>query len=287
MKLKRVEKPIKNRKYWHIDAKWVCALLLAITLAATLPVVAVYQITAKEPATRLISYTMAGLTSPDGIDGESGISEVKQRVLRNGSETITLAGVSVTFTANDINTLSPRELRLKVFGAFATKFYDQGAKGFAASQGLDTSAVDKFQNDSSVLSVFTLSTHNFIGGILLWVLLINILLLLGLVLFSHRFGKIVSPGVVMLLVGLPAVILAIFASQNSTVSGTARSATATGSVDMIGSFISFVAPLILPYFANTYLVTLLSGLILLVIAALGRVIYTLAQRHAKKSLTRA
>jgi len=281
MESQQVEKPIKKRQYWHIDAKWVCALLLALTLAATLPIAAAYQITAKEPATKLISYTLAGLTSPDGIDSDAGLLEIKQRILKNGPETVTLAGISVVFTENDINTLSPRELRLKVFGAFAIKFYDQGAKGFADSQSLDASAVEKFQKDSSTLSVFTLSAHNFIGNILLIAILIDVVLISGLVYFSYRFGKLVSLGIVSLLVGLPGIIIGAFASQHNVVAGTARDMTATNSFDMIGGFISFVAPLILPYFASTYLAVLLSGFTLLLIAGIGRIVYAIIKHRVK------
>jgi hypothetical protein len=270
-----------KRPYWHVDAKWVCALLLALLLAVTLPVISLYRLTCKEPATKIMTYTFAGMTSPDGIDSESGLDEIKQRVLQNGSETITTSGIKVTFTANDVNTLSPRELRLKAFGDFASRFYDQGAKGFAKSQGFDEAAASKFEKDSAAISVLTLSTHKFVGNIMIVIVIFDLLLAAGVVFFSHRFGRLVSLGTVLLLVGLPGVLLSIISSSHSTVAGTARTEVVSSGMDMIGNLISYISPLVVPYFASTYLASLFSGVGILLIATIGRIVYTIVQKYRK------
>jgi hypothetical protein len=270
-----------TRPYWHVDAKWICALLLFTTLVFGLPVMALYRLTAKGPATSVMSYTLAGLTSPRGIDSEDGLIEIKERVRINKTETIKLAGIAIIFTEQDVNTLSPRQLRLKVFGAFAEKFYNQGAQGIAASQGLDQTTSDQFQKDASVLQLFTKSSHATIGKVVL-AISVAALIFLGLaVLFSHRFGRLVTPGVVFLLAGLPGLLFAVIANQNPTVVGAARPETVTNTGAALATFGAFVAPLVVPYFASTYLALLIAGATLLLTALICKIVAIILHRTSK------
>lgn len=282
LSFKRSTNP-RPRPYWHVDAKWVCALLLAVALAVTLPVAVVHRLTAKETATELIAYTMAGLTSPKGIDNADGLDEIKAKVKKKGSETIKLAGIEIVFTAKDLETLSPRELRLKVFRTFAERFYDQGARGIAEGQGLDKKAVDKAVKDATMISLFGQEAHKRVGTLVVWLVLIDVLLLAAVVFFSHRFGRLVTPGVVMVLVGLPGLLFWAIASQNPEVAGAARSEDAGSNVAALGMFASYVGPLVVPHFAAVYLFVLRTGLVLLGLAAGGRIVYAIVKRRAKKN----
>lgn len=272
----------KPRPYWHVDAKWVLAILLTIMAAVTLPIVAAYYLTSEGPATKLISYAMAGLTSPQGIDSEEGLKELRAETLAKGSKTITFGGVDVTLTVEDVTTLSPRELRLKVFGAFATRFYHQGAEGIARSQGASAESTETLKKDASLISVFGKEVHDQVGMALVWVALIDLLLLAGVVFFSHRFGRLVSPGIVLLLVGLPGILFGAIASQNPEVVGAAREQNPADIAAMIGTFISYIGPLIVPYFASVYLFALVSGVGLLLLAGVAKLVYMFI--HRKKDM---
>lgn len=278
--------PTKPRPYWHVDLKWLCALVLVAALAVTLPVTAAYRLTAKGPATDLIAYTFAGMTSPQGIDSEEGIGEIKARVLKNGSETVSIAGIEVVFTAEDFNTLSPRELRLKVFRAFANRFYDQGARGFAKSQGFDEATADKFENDATLTSAFSAEAHKRVGTVLFWMVLVDLLTLAAVVYFSRRFGRLVTPGLVLLLVGLPGILFAAIASQNPEVTGTARSESPADQFGMLSLFASYVAPLVVPHFAGVYMSVLISGASLLVLAGAGKIVHSIVRRRGDKAAGR-
>lgn len=285
MKLKlpfRRDTDPKPRPYWHVDAKWVCAILLAAVLAVTLPVAAAHRLTAKDNATELLAYTMAGLTSPKGIDDATGLEEIKARVKKKGSETIKLGSLEVVFTAKDLETLSPRELRLKVFRAFAERFYDQGARGIAEAQGLSKAAVDKAVKDASMLSLFSQAAHDRLGTVLGWLIVVNVLLLAALVFFSYRFGRLASPGLIMLLVGLPGLLFWAIASQNPEVVGAARSEDPENNLTAINLFASFVGPLVVPHIAAVYLFVLKIGLVLLGFALSGRIVYAIVKHRAKR-----
>ncbi len=274
--------PSKPRPYWHVDAKWVCALLLIAALAITLPVAAAHRLTARGPATEIIAYTMAGFTSPGGLDSEDGLGDIRARVAAKGSETITIGGVDVTFTAKDMETLSPRELRLKVFRTYANSFYTQGVKELAASQGLDQAAIDKAENDAFLLKGFNTEAHERVGKILTWMIVADLFLIALLAFFSWRFGRLASPGLVLFLAGLPGVPLAIAAHQHPEVGDIAREGVSNYG-QAASSFASYVAPLVVPHFAAVYMFALKSGAILLAAALLGRIVYTFVQKRGGKA----
>lgn len=256
--------------------------MLVVALAVTLPVAAAYRLTAKGSATELIAYTFAGLTSPQGIDNDEGLEDIRAKVAANGSETVKLGGVEVVFTAEDVDTLSPRGLRLKVFGTFAESLYDHGAKGLAESQGLDAASAEKIEKDAALVNLFSADAHRKVGTILFWLVCADILLLAGMIYFSRRFGRLASPGLVLLLTGLPGLVFAALAAQNPEVSGTARVEDPTSQLAIIGLFASFVAPLVVPHFAAVYLVVLISGASLLLLAGAGKVAHWLITRSSSK-----
>src|SRR2546430_2979893 len=193
----------KNRPYWHVDAKWLSAIALAVSLAATLPAAALYRATDKASGQQIISYVVAGLMSPDGLDSGKGVTEIRERVRRPGSEAVSFGGVSVTITRHDVDRLSPRQLRLKVSGAFAARFYDLGPRGMATKLKADEAATKKAESDAAVLRPFTRDGHRWFATALLVLCGVDLILLGLVVVFSHRFGRLVSPGVVLILVGLP------------------------------------------------------------------------------------
>lgn len=272
----------KPRPYWHVDAKWVCALLLILALAATLPVVALHRLTTRDNATEIVAYTMAGLTSPQGLDSAEGLETVKARVVEKGSETVVLGGVEVVFTAEDVNTLSPRELRLKVFRAFAASVYDRGVRDLAESQGLDAEAVEKAERDAFLIKNLSADTHGQLGKVLAWMIVADVTLLAALAFFSWRFGRLASPGLVLTLVGLPGLLLWLAARQNPEVSGAARSEDVSNYAEAASSFASFIGPLVVPHFAGPYVFVLVSGVVLLALAAVGRIVYGVINRRSGK-----
>jgi len=273
---------VTKRQYWHKDAKWICAILLVIFIGISLPFVSLYRLTAKAPATKALSYTLAGLTSPDGIDSTSGIDDLRQKAAATGSTQVYIGGVPVTFTTQDFSSLSPRELRLKVFGSFASEFYNKGAAGLVKSQGLNDDAAQQFQKNSSTIALFTRSAHQHLGKIVSALTAIDLMLLAAVVMFSYRFGRLASPGLALMIASFLALPLAALAASHQTVTGTARPESATSNVSAVGNFISFVAPLVLPYFSGTYMFTFLSGVLLLAAAGVGLFIYKLTHKSQPK-----
>ncbi|MEX0748581.1 MAG: hypothetical protein WD467_00280 [Candidatus Saccharimonadales bacterium] len=259
--------------YWHVDLKWLLALLALPFLATVLLLTASYRLTAKEPAVDILSYTLAGLTSSEGIDSDFDIEQLRQDLDANEETVVAFGGVNVTITAEDLDNLSPREIRLKIFSAFAERFYDVGAGGVAEDISSDTEAIVQIEDDAVLISPLTSAGHRQIGVYLAIATVIALALLSMAVLFSYRLGRLVTPGVLLLLAGLPGILfMAIAASNPNTPSGTIRSETGEGSMELAGNFVSFMAPLIMPYLSSTYMSAFLLGVTLLVLALMLKII---------------
>jgi hypothetical protein len=251
----------KPRPCWHVDLKWTSAILLALALAGTLPVAGLYRATSEDSGRKIVAYVMAGLASPDGLDSERGVADLRDKVHRTGSETLDVGGVPVVVTAADVDTLSPRELRLKVFGSFAARFYDLGPKELARTRGADAK---KAEADATLLRPFTRGAHDRIATVLLAFVAADLVLAGLVVLFSRRFGRLVSPGVVLVLAGLPGPLLWAVSTQHGGAPAGSR----------IGAVAGTVLPLLARDFAAGYLTVLAGGALLLAAAAVGKVIWS-------------
>lgn len=272
---------VKNnvRPYWYVDLKWLLSLLALAAIAATLLLVTFARITAREPAVKILSYSLAGLTTTDDIDSDAGFEEIKQRVAANGQETVNFGGAPVVITAEDVATLSPRQLRLKIFGGFAEKFYDQGPAGLATDTGATAEEAEKLKTDSSFIAPLTREGHRQITTYAAIAVAVSLALIGLVVLFSYRLGRLVSPGLLLLLTGFPGLLFfAIASSQSDEPIGAARTDTASSTLEAAGTAASFIGPLVMPYFASTYLPVLGLGLLLLLTALVSKLILRINSR---------
>ncbi len=276
-------KPAKRRPYWHVDAKWLSAMLLLVALVGTLPVVALYRATSATSGPKLIAYVMAGMVSPEGIDSVAGLQELKAKIKKSGSQTLNFGGVPVTITAADADQLTPRELRLKVVGGFSEKFYQQGPRQLATQQGATQAGIEKAESDATFLRPLTKEGHDALGRVLLWLGLADVLLLGLLVFFSHRVGRLVSPGVVLFLVGLPGLLFTAIASQPAAPVVTGRGSDSESVTGQLGAFAGFLVPLVIKDFANVYIWALAVGAGLLFAAAVWRLVLGLRHRFHSKA----
>jgi hypothetical protein len=280
----KTTKLLKSRPYWHVDAKWLCAITLLALLAVTLPLAIMYQLTDKTSGTKIIAYTLMGMTSPDGIDSEQGLAELKTQLRQTGSVTLNFGGVPATLTTHDAETLTPRELRLKVVGGFAGQFYDQGARGLAVSRHASEEATAKAVSDATFLSPFTREGH---AKLKVWLVALGSVcaLLLALVIFfSYHAGRLVSPGLTLALAGLPGVLFWTLAQGHSAAPTTARTDNESNPLGAVSGIFSYLQPLIAQTAANTYLIVLFSGLALLVVAPFARLLW---RRHSARASTSA
>jgi hypothetical protein len=218
----------RRRPQWHIDAKWIVGLLLLVVLSMTLLVFNLFRVTAEEPAVEAMAMTLALAFSPEGLDQRGDIEELRRRLDASPDGTVhPIPGLEIAVSDNDIADRSPREIRLAFFRRVARVAYKNGPEGLSAL-ATDPALKAAISTDGSLTALLaeeapgelgaivtmlgavpliTEETHNSFGGILAVLGGISLGLLLPLVLFSYRFGRLGSPGLVLFFASLPGALL--------------------------------------------------------------------------------
>jgi hypothetical protein len=255
------------RPYWHVDAKWICGILFALGLLASLLLYIASTLTSEKVAVPVATQIVAGMFSRNGLDDDSDLEEFKQKALKQPGEQVeTLPGAFVSKT--DLRTLSPRELRLKIFKQVVEPYYQLGAKGVAAKQSSDPAKQAQIEQQAGLLAYFNKSTHESLQRLFFISLAFLLLPLAGLVYFSAGFGRLVSPGLILVLLTFPgafaSLMLAVSSSSSKPVGGE------SGQGESIAIAVGSVAPSLALLFGL--------GVALLLAAGIGKAV---ANRKAK------
>ena len=203
------------RPYWHVDAKWIVGILLVISLGIALFAFSLSRVTERDTAVQFSANVVANLFSREGLDNENDVEELRQQALRlPGNEITPLEQFpGITLTKEDLRTLSAKELKLKLFSQLTGTIYDNGLEEAAAKFTNDPDEQDNFVKQAAVLGVLTEATHDAVQTAFTLTLIISLVLLAALVFFSAGWGRLVSPGVVLLFVSLPFVPFSIAISN--------------------------------------------------------------------------
>lgn len=197
----------KPRPYWHVDLKWFFGLLLVVALGVWLLLLNAYNLTSPSVAIPLTTNVLAQMFSHGDLDSDGGVAELKAKVAASPTKSIQpIPDFPVTVTEQDVNTLSPRQLRLKIFGQIAEPLYYKGPHEYAQTLTEDPQKRRQFENDASLLGLVTQSRHELVGRLLIGLGVAAILLLTGVIFFSAGFGRLVTPGVILLVVSVPVAI---------------------------------------------------------------------------------
>lgn len=272
------ERPRNARPYWHVDAKWVAGLLLVVVLSVTLLVLNLVQITAEQPATEMMATTLATLFSRRGLDDESEIALMRQALRASPDGTLQpIPGLPIVIREKDIAGLSPRQIRLYAFRQLAVPIYRGGAAGLAA-QITDPEMRKSLAGGVGILELFTLKTHQFLRRVLLLLVGICLFLFIPLIFFSYRFGRLVSPGVVLFVTSLPGTGVSVLLwgiTQNQELPAPPGEA---GSITgMLGYMLANILPHVVPIVVRNYLIVLALGFGLILLAILSSVVWRLTR----------
>nr|MBC7245570.1 hypothetical protein [Chloroflexota bacterium] len=269
----------KTRPYWHVDAKWVTGLLLVFVLSLALLVFNLVQITAERPATDIMATMIANMFSRSGLDDESEIAQMRQALRASPDGMLQpIPGLPIVIREKDIAGLSPRQIRLYAFRQVATPLYRKGVTGLTA-QVSDPEIRKNFAGGIGILELFTLKTHQNLRRALLLLVGICLLLLIPLIFFSYRFGRLGSPGVVLFMASLPGAVFSLLLgalateAQNLLLPGGA-----SGLTGVLGHMMAGVLPQIEPIIARNYLIALTLGVALILLAVLGGVATRLSHK---------
>lgn len=193
----------KIRPYWHVDLKWIFGILTTLFLSVSLLLFSLSILTSEKTAIPLVTFIVASQFSKNGLDDPKDIEETKAKFLNSRQDVFyPIEGQNVSITRSDLETLSPRELRLKIFRQVVEPYY------FGQVD-------EETKKKAGLLAIVSHTTHNIINQIFFISIIPLLLSLFGLLFFSYRYGKLISPAVIFLLVStFPSLLL--FLIQNTT-----------------------------------------------------------------------
>lgn len=250
----------KPRPYWHIDAKWICGILLFFALIATLLLATLVQLTGEQRASKLAALAIGSLFIRD--DSLDNIDETRKEIRQQGGALRPLPNMpDVVITENDLK-LSPDEIKLKVFQPLTKELYQSGIEATAARHTADETARKKFVEDAALLSLFTKTAHGALKDRLIIGIVLCLVFLTGVVYFSSGWGRLANPGFLLLAVSVPGSLLGLMLSHPPK----------NGSGGPLGFLPSGVAQEISLPIGQTYQWVALLGLALLVAAFIGKMV---------------
>ena len=195
------------RPYWHVDAKWVCGILLIFCLGITLFLATVVKLTDEKRGPKIAALVVGSMF----IRGDSlgDIEETKKELQKRGGVIRPISYMpDVTITEADL-TLTTAEIKIKVFGPLTEQIYHKGIKGTAAGFAASPEQKEKFVKDASLLRLFTKDVHDTMKKQLIVPAVASVILLLGVFYFSAGWGSLGNPGLVLLAIGIPGTIASL------------------------------------------------------------------------------
>src|SRR3989344_8360523 len=174
------------RPYWHVDAKWVCGLLLILSLAITLFLFALVKLTDEKNGPTIAALAVGAAF----IRGDSAVNieEARAEIAKRGGQIQPLPNFpDIVITEADLD-LPLRDLKLKVFKPITDLIYQNGIEATAAKYAPTPEAKEQFINDAFFFKLFTKDTHRSLKGKLTILIIISLILLAGVVYFSAGWG---------------------------------------------------------------------------------------------------
>lgn len=250
----------------------MCTLLSLIGLTSGLFTAGLYRLTARQPAIDLATTLVASAFSPNGLDDPSGVTELQAELdsAPNG-ELRPLENINVVVRQKDIAGKSPREIRIYLFRQITEPLYDLGPAAVEKlAPGLQSE--ESFASELGVAAIFTATSHHTIGVVLVSLLLASAACLVVAILFSRRFGRLVTPAVALLVASLPGMSLLLI------LSGAAHATDTVQPVSLTTSIVQEAVPFVLTAFKPIYIGAILVAGALLLTALVGKIILRVRAR---------
>ncbi len=265
------QNPVKPRPYWHVDAKWAAGLVLAVMLNITLVLSGLVQFTDEEPAVEVLTKSTALLFSPNGLDNETDIEILRLVLALSPDGAIQpIPGMGISVTAQEIEGLTPREIRLNFFQQWADVIYQDGIQGLAELAD-DAALKEQILQSGAVFNLLTQETHRGVKLGFNLAILACVMMLIPLVVFSVRFGRVGSPGCAFFFASLPGAL--IFSLVGLAVQPAATLEDAGGMTGVLSYWGTDVMPSLARTIGQGYLVFLALGMGLMLLAGVLAIIW--------------
>lgn len=259
-----------SRPYWHVDAKWVAGLLLFLLLGPTLAVYSLVKVTEEQPAVDALSMTLATAFSRNGLDDETEIASMRENLRASPGQVLRpIPGLRILVREQDLTGLSPRQIRLGFFRQLAELLYRDGSDGLAGLAD-DPEMRMNLSQGLGPLGLVNAQSHGSLQRLLTPLGVACLVLLVPLIFFSYRFGRLFSPGLVLFAASLP--WAAFFGFVALALRNPPQPAsTGTSTLEMAGAIDGGALPPLARIVASGYATAALVGLALMVLAVVLQV----------------
>ncbi len=206
------------RRSWKVDAKWLFGLACVAAVIAAGGLYSASKLTEHDPATGIFTGVMATLVKED--DASDGFEELQALAAASPDQEFTIEGATLPVRGHEIAGLSYDEAVNLVVGRIAETLYTEGPEAvelyFQDAPGADSEGASEGDGGDSDLGPFGLLTrdsHDTIQRIFTFSLIPIVVFAIPLLLFSHRFGRLGSLGVVLAVGIAPFAVLWLIAKQ--------------------------------------------------------------------------
>ena len=273
-----------------MNLKWLVGIILLIVFGITLVFGALAKATEKETVVDATTLAVALMFNRNGLDDESEIKEIQRKLKLGRTDSFQLIpGLNITVTAEDFNleNKTPREARLAFFRQLTEPIYDEGAAGLAklaTNEEMRQSIVES----AGPLAIVTAERHALINKIFQIGLAISAVLFIALIALSFRFGRLVSPAIVLLITSVPGAVLffIIKTTAGKNLAPPKISFGESGMMESLGSLAGVILPPMAGAVLPVYLVPAIIGAALLVIAILGKIVYSIVRRTRRSDTSK-
>ncbi len=263
-----------------MDAKWITSLILVPLLSAAFLLFSLVRLTAEQPAVETMSLVLATMFTGNALDDATDIDLFREQLRDDPDGCIRpIEALQIDVCQDDIAGLSPREARLLIFRQMAQPLYAHGGDGLT-ELAADPETAQVMDQGIGALSFFTLDTHLALQRALKALAIASAILFVPLMIFSHRFGRIGTPGCAIFVAALPgALFFGFFALIFHPPSGTAGE---RGMTEILGAMASNVLPVMASTAMPAYVFLVALGIFLVSLAILGTIIARLRRRQPPK-----
>lgn len=271
------EKVQKVRPYWHVDMKWITGILLLISLSLSIALFNLYKLSGPGHAIELATYTFTSAFSQKGLDDTSEIAEFKKKVIAGGGYAKPIPAFDITITAKDLETKTPRELRLSIFRQIVEPVYYKEAEGIR-EKVVDPEMKNGIEKQMGLFKYLNERTHKKLGSFFRISVAVTAALLALFVFFSAGAGRFINPAFVFIFVAAPGLFLSIVLKNGGGAKDQpAQQAENIG--QMVSGIMKIIGPQISGLVMKPYAYLALSGLGLIV----GGIGYKVVRRVKAKT----
>lgn len=195
---------------WRAPAKWVCGALLVLDMMALLFVLSFANITASGPAQRGLAHSIAVLTEVDAYLDDH-YEAIHQEASETSEESVALPGfpVQVSITPQEVLAGDRDEFRTLLLGRAAAVVHAQGVS--VMREGRDSEATF-FSTQGAIrtgMDFLRPTPHRVLNYVTIGFAVAAGLLATGLFLSARGYGRVLGPGLAVLLAATPFLILAV------------------------------------------------------------------------------